>query len=86
VNKFSSVKPDSHYPFGHNRHGPKSEKLLCPFREAGSPSNRMWPEPMPISIPSGMLIHPTVWPQYTNTTDRQTGQDRTGQTDNGPIG
>jgi len=25
------------------------------------------------------LIHPTVWPQYTNVTDRQTGQD------NGPI-
>jgi len=33
------------------------------------------------SIPSGVLIHPTVWPQYTNViqTDRQ---DRT---DNGPI-
>jgi len=35
---------------------------------------------------SGILIHPTVWPQYTNVTDRQTvrqtGQDRT---DNGPI-
>jgi len=29
---------------------------------------------------SGILIHPTVWPQYTNVTDRQTGQ-----TDNGPI-
>jgi len=26
------------------------------------------------------LIHPTVWPQYTNVTDRQTGEDRT---DNG---
>jgi len=26
------------------------------------------------------LIHPAVWPQYTNVTDRQTGQ-----TDNGPI-
>jgi len=25
-------------------------------------------------VPSGILIHPTVWPQYTNVTDRQTGQ------------
>ena len=29
-------------------------------------------------MPSFILIHPTVWPQYTNVTD---GQDRTGQTD-----
>jgi len=31
----------------------------------------------PISVPSCILIHPTVWPQYTNVTsrqDRQTGQ------------
>ena len=28
------------------------------------------------SIPSGILIHPTVWPQYTNVTDRQTEQDK----------
>jgi len=28
------------------------------------------------SMPSFILIHPTVWPQYTNVTDRQTGQDR----------
>jgi len=27
-----------------------------------------------IRIPSGIWIHPTVWPQYTNATDRQTGQ------------
>jgi len=32
---------------------------------------------MPTSVPSGIMIHPTVWPQYTNVTDRQTGQ--TGQ-------
>jgi len=25
----------------------------------------------PTSIPSGILIHPTVWPQYTNVSDRQ---------------
>jgi len=37
-------------------------------------------------MPSFILIHPTVWPQYTNVADRQTdrqtdrtGQDRTGQ-------
>jgi len=32
---------------------------------------------MPTSIPNGILIHPAVWPQYTNVTDRQTWQ--TGQ-------
>ena len=30
---------------------------------AGCPSNTM-------SVPSGILIHPTVWPQYTNVTGR----------------
>jgi len=57
---------------------------LCPFEGggAGSPSNTMWPGPMPTCMPSFILIHQTVWPQYTNVTDRQ---DRTGQTDNGPI-
>jgi len=54
---------------------------LC-GRGAGSPSNTMWPEPRPTCTPSFILIHPTVWPQYTNVTDRQTGQDRK---DNGPI-
>jgi len=29
----------------------------------GSPSNTMWPGPSPTSLPSGILIHPTVWPQ-----------------------
>ena len=29
-------------------------------------------------MPSFILIHPTVWPQYTNVTDsHMTGQDRT---------
>jgi len=27
---------------------------------AGSPSNTMWPGPRPTSLPSGILIHPTV--------------------------
>jgi len=42
----------------------------------------VWPWPRPISVPSSILINPTVWPQYTNVTskltdrqiDRQTGQ------------
>jgi len=29
----------------------------------GFPSNTMWPGPRPTSLPSGILIHPTVWPQ-----------------------
>jgi len=59
-------------PFGHNRHWPKSGGLLCPFPwgGAGSPSNKMWHGPRPTSVPSGILIRPTVWPQYTNVTDR----------------
>ena len=46
----------------------------APFRtwgeEAGSPSSTAWPGRRPTSIPSGILIHLTVWPQYTNVTDR----------------
>jgi len=43
--------------------------------------------PRPTYIPSFILIHPTVWPQYTNVTYRQTGQtDRqTDKTDNSLI-
>jgi len=37
---------------------------------AGSPSNTMSPGLRAISIPSGILIYPAVWPQYTNVTDR----------------
>jgi len=49
----------------------------------GSLSNIMTsPGPRPTSVPSGILIHQAVWPQYTNVT-RQTDTDR--QTDNGPI-
>ena len=44
---------------------------------AGSPSNTIWPGPMYTSMPSDILNHPTVWPQYTNATDRR---NRTGQT------
>jgi len=44
--------------------------------EAGFLSDTMWPRLRPTAVPSGILIHlhPTVWPQYTNVTDRQTGQ------------
>ena len=57
---------------------------LCPLfgRGAGSSSNTMCPGPRRTFVPSFILIRPTVWPQYTNDTDR-TGQDR--QTNNGPI-
>ena len=64
-------------PFGHNRHG---RKLGVPpgfgGEGAGSPSNTMWPGPMPTCMPSFILIHPTVWPSYTNVTGRtrQAGQ------------
>jgi len=75
---------------GHNRHGPKIWGLRPLFGEggAGSPSNTIWPWswpwPRPTCMPSFILIHPTIRPQYTNVTDRQTDrQDR--QADNGPI-
>ena len=54
----------------------------CPFwgGGAGSPSTTMWTGPRPTSMPSFILIHPTVWPQYSNITDKT---DK--QTDNGLI-
>jgi len=55
--------------------GPKSGGRCAPFRGgAGSPSNTMSPGPRPTFIPEDILIHPTFWPQYTNVSDRQTGQ------------
>jgi len=53
--------------------GSKSVEAAVPLSvgEAGFPPNTMSPGPRPISIPSDILIHPTVWPQYTNVTDRQ---------------
>jgi len=44
-------------------------------------ANTMSPGPRPISVPGGILNHPTVWSQYTNITDwtEQTGRD------NGPM-
>jgi len=50
----------------------ESGGLLCPFPlgGAGFPCNTVWCGPWPTSMTS-FMIHPTVWPQYTNVTDRQ---------------
>ena len=52
---------------GQNRHGPKrggGGAVPVPLsRSAGNPSNTMWPAPMSTSVPSGVFIHPAVWPQ-----------------------
>jgi len=40
----------------------------------GSSSYTVTPGPRITSIASDIVIQPTVWPQYTNVTDRQTGQ------------
>jgi len=60
------VASSSIQPFGHNRHGPKICGGLCPFLGgAGSSSGTLWPGLRPTSTPSGILIHPAVWPQKT---------------------
>jgi len=80
------VASSSIQPFHHNRHGlqviraqVKLASVNCestggccaPFHDGSwSPSNAMWLGPRPTYIPSGIVIHPTVWPQYTNVTDR----------------
>jgi len=58
----------------------RKEGAAVPFRGlgAGSPSNTVWPGLRPTSVPSGILIHPAVWPQYTNVTDRQTDRQNNG--------
>jgi len=53
-------------PFRHSRHRSKMGRGLRPLFGAvgaGSPSNTMWSGPRPTSVPSGILIHATVWPQ-----------------------
>jgi len=51
-------------PFGHNRYGPKIGGS-APFWGwgAGSLSNTMSLVLRPTSLPSGILIHPAIWPQ-----------------------
>jgi len=63
-------------PFGHNRYGPKIGGL-CPLRQGRwvhSSSNTMWPGTRPTCVLISILIHLTVWPQYTNVTDRHDRQ------------
>ena len=74
------VASSSIQPFGHNRHGPKTGgwKLgggCAPLAE--------WKMGLHLThcgqgwgpcMPSFILIHPTVWPHYTNVTDRQDRQ------------
>jgi len=57
-------------PFAHNRHGQKwggAVPLLgrAEVVGAGSASNTMLPGSRPTIVPSGILIHPVVWPQQT---------------------
>jgi len=62
------------------------ESIVSPSGVRGKDPAAPTPRPRPTSVPSFILIHPTVWPQYTNIThgqtDRQTGQcsDSIGQT------
>ena len=52
-------------PFGHNRHGPKIGGLHPLLRGggAGTSYNTMSLGLRPTSLPSGILIHPAIWPQ-----------------------
>jgi len=58
----------------------------APFlgRGAASLSNTKSPGLRPTSVPSGILIHPSVWPRHHR--QLETRQDRQDRTDNGPIG
>jgi len=70
----------------HQRHNKHRQKIGgCTFFFWGGGGlvpiyNTMWSGQRSIFVPSGILIHPAVWPEYTDVTDRQTGQ-----TDNGRI-
>ena len=72
-------------PLGHNRHGPTIGGWLCPLLFMGELGAHLtlWPGSRPISIPIRILIHPTVWPQNTNVTEKTDRTNR--QTDNDPI-
>ena len=62
------VASSSTQTFGHNRHGPKiGWGWVCLFfcREQLGPHRTQSPRPRPTSIPSGILVHPAVWPQRT---------------------
>jgi len=68
-------------------HGPKIEGVCLFFWGGRVLSSNLTLSRLsrgrPTSVPSFILIHPTVWPQYTNVTDRQDRTDRqTGQRSN----
>jgi len=42
--------------------GPKEGDAVPLSRRAGTPSNTVWPGPRSTSVPSGVFIHPTIWP------------------------
>jgi len=49
---------------GHNRHVPEKWGGSVPVsRRAGTWFNTMWLGPRSTSVPSGVFIHPAVWPQ-----------------------
>ena len=66
---FRLQNPDCHYQYCYQIWA--DNWGLCPFvgGGGGSPSNTMWPGTRPTCMPSFILIHPTVWSQYTNVTD-----------------
>jgi len=49
------------------------------YADADKTTVRPWPRP--ISVPSSILINPTVWPQYTNVTSKLTDRQIDRQTD-----
>jgi len=51
------------HPFRHNRHGPRIGGLFPLFFGEGLNTKSL--RPRPSSMPSGILIHPAVWPQWT---------------------
>ena len=58
------VASSSIQPLGLNRHEPKTGGS-APLGGAATPSNTTSPGPTFTSVPSGILIHPAVWPQQT---------------------
>ena len=53
---------------------PKGRKSYLQFLRCGSPCNTMRPALRPTCMPSFILIYATVWPQYSNVTQRQNRQ------------
>ena len=52
----------------------RGSNVYAPFAEAGTPSNTMWPGPSLTSMPSAILIRPTVWPHAVHERYRQDRQ------------